>query len=246
MKDGGGNRLTKTSLITHLRDRYCNGDAQAITRQSVSTNLAIFEEAEGSDFVPPPDCGDGVVRFVLYNLTKPHVPSSLELLDHVDDLVQVPHGGFTLALLDSLFSKGLCTVKSIPPRCRLGFSRVLKEALDKVIYTPDDISCWVSLLVLPLCLFKTFYPRSNLECKSAIKRQRQEESIVNVIRSWSLSGGILQLMKEALAESSPPLSDVAEEGLDLDERNIKQCKRKICDGHYTVAVRVLSSSGVAP
>ncbi|GKA16517.1 putative reverse transcriptase domain-containing protein, partial [Tanacetum coccineum] len=30
------------------------------------------------------------------------------------------------------------------------------------------------------------------------------------------------------------------------ERNIKQCKRKICDGHYTAAVRVLSSSGVAP
>nr|GEW49162.1 reverse transcriptase domain-containing protein [Tanacetum cinerariifolium] len=70
-----------------------------------------------------------------------------------------------------------------PPKCRLGFSRVLKEALDKVICTLDDISCWVSLLVLPLCLLKTFRPRSNLECKSAIKRQRQEESIVNAIRS---------------------------------------------------------------
>ncbi|GJR25692.1 reverse transcriptase domain-containing protein [Tanacetum coccineum] len=28
------------------------------------------------------------------------------------------------------------------------------------------------------------------------------------------------------------------------ERNIKQCKRKICDGHFTAAIRVLSSSGV--
>ncbi|GKF51239.1 hypothetical protein Tco_0147706, partial [Tanacetum coccineum] len=37
-----------------------------------------------------------------------------------------------------------------------------------------------------------------------------------------------------------------EEDLDLCERNLKQCKRKICDGHYTAAVRVLSSSGVAP
>ncbi|GJY25966.1 hypothetical protein Tco_0400692, partial [Tanacetum coccineum] len=268
-QDGGGNMLTKTSLITHLRDRHCNGDAQAITRQSLSTNLAIFEEAEvtfkrmgiwlcggcfkthslrskcrhgkGSDFVSPPDCGDGVVRFVLYDLTKPHVPSSSELLDHVDDLVQVPHGGFTLALLDSLFSKGLRTVKSIPPKCRLGFSRVLKEALDKVICTPDDISCWVSLLVLPICLLKTFRPRSNLECKSAIKRQRQKESIVNAIRSWSLPGGSMQIMRDTLAESSPPLSEVDEEDIDLGERNIKQCKRKICDGHYTAAVRVLSS-----
>ncbi|GJT32154.1 hypothetical protein Tco_0922573 [Tanacetum coccineum] len=166
-QDGGGNGLTKTSLITHLRDRHCNGDAQVITRQSLSTNLAVFEEAEGSDFVSPPDCGDGVVRFVLYNLTKPHVPSSSEQLDHVDDLV-------------------------------------LKEALDKVICTPDDISCWVSLLVLPLCLLKTFNPRSNLECKSSIKRQHQEESIVNAIRSWSFPGGSLQVMRETLAESSPP------------------------------------------
>ncbi|GJV15020.1 hypothetical protein Tco_1360343 [Tanacetum coccineum] len=273
-QDGGGNGLTKTSLITHLLDRHCNGDAQAITRQSLTTNLAVFEEAgvtfkrmgiwlyggcfkthnvrskcrhgQGSDFMSPPDCGDGVVRFVLYDLTKPHITSSSEQLDHVDDLVQVQHGGFTLTLLDSLFSKGLRTVKSIPLKCRLGFSRVLKEALDRVICTPDDISCWVSLLVLPLCLLKTFRPRSNLECKSTIKRQCQEESIINAIRSWNIPGGSLQVMMENLAEYSPHLSDVDEEDIDLGERNIKQCKRKICDGHYTAAVRVLSSSGVAP
>ncbi|GJT52464.1 hypothetical protein Tco_0978621 [Tanacetum coccineum] len=272
--DGGGNGLTKTLLITHLRDHHCNGDAHAITRKTLSTNLAVFEEAEvtfkrmgiwlcggcfkmhslrskcrhgkGSDFVSPPDCEDGVVWFVLYDIIKPHVPTSSEQFDHVDDLVQFQHGGFTLALLDSLFSKGLRTVKSIPPKCHLGFSRALKEALDKVICTPDDISCWVSLLVWPLCLLKTFRPRSNLECKSAIKRQRQEESILNAIRSWSLPGGSLQVMRETLAESSPPLSDVDEEDIDLGERNIKQCKRNICDGHYTAAIRVLSSSGVAP
>ena len=34
--------------------------------------------------------------------------------------------------------------------------------------------------------------------------------------------------------------------MDLGERNVKQCRRKIYDGHYTAAVRVLSSSGVAP
>ncbi|GJU65724.1 hypothetical protein Tco_1247559, partial [Tanacetum coccineum] len=119
------------------------------------------------------------IWFVLYDLTKPHVPSSLEQLDHVDDLVQVQYGGFTLALLDSLFSKGLRTVKFIHPKCHLGFSRVLKEALDKVICTPDDISSWVSL-----------------PC--------------------------------------------------LGERNIKQCKKKICDGHYTLTIRVFFSYGVAP
>ncbi|GJR29603.1 putative reverse transcriptase domain-containing protein [Tanacetum coccineum] len=106
--DGSGNGLTKTSLITHLRDRHCNGDAQAITRQSMSTNLVVFEEAEG------------------------------------------------------------------------------------------------------------------------------------------IPGGSLQLVREALAKPSPSWSNIDEESLDLGERNVRQCKRKICDDHYNAAVRVLSSSGVAP
>ncbi|GKD82399.1 hypothetical protein Tco_1349238, partial [Tanacetum coccineum] len=61
-----------------------------------------------------------------------------------------------------------------------------------------------------------------------------------------MPGGSLQLLRETLAESSPTLKDADEEGIDLGERNINQCKRKIFDGHYTAAVRVLSSSGVAP
>nr|GEU95034.1 zinc finger, CCHC-type [Tanacetum cinerariifolium] len=142
-QDGHGNGLTKTSLITHLRDRHCNGEAQAITRHSLTTDLVVFEKvkvtlkrlgiflcgvcfkthtfrakchhSKDSDFVLPPDSGD--------------------------DLLHDQHGGFTLPLLDSLFSKGLRTVKSI-------------------------------------------HPKSNLNCKSAIKCQRHEEGIVNAIRSW--------------------------------------------------------------
>ncbi|GJV39288.1 hypothetical protein Tco_1417728 [Tanacetum coccineum] len=87
-------------------------------------------------------------------------------------------------------------VKSIPLKCCLGFSWVLKGALDNVICKPDDISCW--------------------------------------------------LVRETLAESSPPMLDVDEEDLDLSERNLNQCKRKICDGHYTMALRVLSSFSVSP
>ncbi|GKF60445.1 hypothetical protein Tco_0443621, partial [Tanacetum coccineum] len=69
--------------------------------------------------------------FVLYDLTKPSVPSSSDPFEHGDVLGQDVYGGFTLTLLDRLISKGLHTVKSIPPKCRLGFSRVLKGALDK-------------------------------------------------------------------------------------------------------------------
>nr|GEU76360.1 hypothetical protein [Tanacetum cinerariifolium] len=199
----------------------------------------------GTDFVPPSDIGDGVVRFVLCDLTKPLVPSCSQL-DNVDGLLHEQHDGFTLSLLDSLFSKGLRTVKSIPPKCRLGFSRVLKRAINKVIWKPDDISCWVSLLVVPLCLLKTFCLRSNLDCKPANKRQRQEESITNAIHSWGVPGGSMQLVRETLAKSSSPMVDVDEGDLGLSERNLNQCKRKICDDHYTATVRVFSSSGVAP
>ncbi|GKB05421.1 hypothetical protein Tco_0833616 [Tanacetum coccineum] len=185
--DGSGNGLTKSY----------KGDEQAITKQSLTTNLAVFDEAEvtfkrmglwlcgvcfkmhtvrfkchhgSSDFVPPLDCGNGIVRFVLYDLTKPSVPASSDP-DHVDALGQDVYDGFTLTLLDRLLSKGLRTVKSIPRKCRLGFSRVLKGALDKLICTPDEISCW--------------------------------------------------LLRETLAEPAP-LSSVLEEDLETSERNIKQ------------------------
>ncbi|GKD68742.1 hypothetical protein Tco_1322832, partial [Tanacetum coccineum] len=52
------------------------------------------------------------------------------------------------------------------------------------------------------------------------------------------------LLRETLAESSPTLTYADEEGIDLGERNINQFKSKISDGHYTAAVRVLSSSCV--
>nr|GEY28640.1 hypothetical protein [Tanacetum cinerariifolium] len=48
-----------------------------------------------------------------------------------------------------------------------------------------------------------------------------------------------------LAKSSPHMLDVDKEDLDLSERNLKLCVRKIYDGHYTMVVRVLSSSGIA-
>ncbi|XP_056683636.1 uncharacterized protein [Spinacia oleracea] len=271
-QDGGGRGLVRSSLITHLRDRHCCTDVRDVTRHSLITNLQVFTTAEvtfrrmgiwlcgdcfkththrircrhgsGSStvFVDPPDSGDGTIRFTLYGIQKPQAPAS-ELSTSVAP--REHHFSFDVALLNTLWSKRLRSVKSIPPKCRLGFSRVLKGALDKVICRPDDIACWVQLLVLPLCVLKTFSPRSNRECSSGVRRRQQEESITSAIRSWGVPGGSEQLVIDTLASVSPPLLDVDDDH-DLAERNIKQCKRKISDGHYTAAVRVLSSSGLAP
>nr|GEW92298.1 hypothetical protein [Tanacetum cinerariifolium] len=185
-----GSGFSKAYLITHLRDRHihCKGEALAITKHYLLIDLVVFERA------------------------KPLAPSCSE--HEVDGLLHDQHDGFTLSFLDSLFSKRLRTVKSIPPKCRLGFSRVLKGALDKVICNPDDISCW------------------------------RVSSMPSDLRVYLVV--VLQLVRETLAKSSSHMLDVDDEDLDLSERNLKQCSRKICDGHYIAAVRVLFSSGIAP
>ncbi|GJZ48170.1 reverse transcriptase domain-containing protein [Tanacetum coccineum] len=101
------------SVLGAVLDVHCKGDAQTITKQSLLTDLAVFEKAKatfkrmgiwlcgvcfkthtfgakcrhghGADFVSPPDIGDGVV----------------------DGFGGTTVDGFTLSLLDSLFSKGL-------------------------------------------------------------------------------------------------------------------------------------------
>nr|GEW32533.1 hypothetical protein [Tanacetum cinerariifolium] len=88
--DGGGNRLTKTFLITHLCDRHCNDDAQATTKHVILTHLVVFERAE---------------------------------LDLVDGLLHDQHDGFTLSLLDNLFSKGCVRKKVSPMPSNLGCRR---------------------------------------------------------------------------------------------------------------------------
>lgn len=50
-------------------------------------------------------------------------------------------------------------------------------------------------------------------------------------------------MREILA--APPLLVDVDKAVALDDRNIKKCTCKVCDGHYTTVVWVLSSSGVA-
>ncbi|GKB15918.1 putative reverse transcriptase domain-containing protein, partial [Tanacetum coccineum] len=55
----------------------------------------------------------------------------------------------------------------------------------------------------------------------------------------------LRLVSERLAELTPSFSGVKKSDKH-DEANVIQCKCKLGDGHFTVAIKVLKSSGVAP
>ena len=64
----------------------------------------------------------------------------------------------------------------------------------------------------------------------------------------ALRGGDIGLLEAALKAAHVSFS----EGVGDDdephtpELNLRQCRKKISDGHFTAAMRVLSSSGIAP
>ncbi|GJR36639.1 hypothetical protein Tco_1212323 [Tanacetum coccineum] len=122
-------------------------------------------------------------------------------------------------LLDRVFKVHITTVKCIPHGCRLAFSQALKTVLCKVVSQPDSIDAWDRLLLFPRCTLQVYRPMN-----------RQERSILYGSALGSFGQGRGDFLKEGATGNT----------------NIKQCLRKVADGHFTAAVKVLSSSGVAP
>ncbi|GKF34788.1 hypothetical protein Tco_0107988, partial [Tanacetum coccineum] len=163
---------------------------------------------------------------------------------------QVPSLGvdpicFDINLLNRIFSKNLRTVKCIPPRLRLGFAKLFCSALDKVLGSPGDMSVWVQLLILPCCVLSTFVPSNRAQQRSGERERCQFECISRAIRRWRDPVDRLVLVSGRLAELTPSCSRV-KKSTKHDETNVVQCKRKLGDGHFSVAIKVLTSSGVAP
>ncbi|GKA48469.1 putative reverse transcriptase domain-containing protein, partial [Tanacetum coccineum] len=132
-------------------------------------------------------------------------------------------------LLDRVFKVPITTVKCIPHGCRLTFSQALKTVLCKVVAQPDSIDAWVRLLLFPRCTLQVYRPK--------YRQERKDDGITMLVKSI-LDGS-------ALGSFGQGGGDFLEEGA-TGNTNIKQCLRKVADGHFTAAVKVLSSSGVAP
>jgi hypothetical protein len=70
------------------------------------------------------------------------------------------------------------------------------------------------------------------------------------LTTWRESDGLGKLVDRLLdnydLESLSYRRDNTEEGKHKRKTNIQQCLRKVADGHFTAAVKVLGSSGVAP
>jgi hypothetical protein len=152
---------------------------------------------------------------------------------------------YDLALLDQVFAKKLRTVKCIPTRARLGFAKIFRRALDKVLACPGDLSAWVQLLILPPCVLTTFVPTNRAQRRSGERERCQLDGISRAILRWRDPVDRLGLVKDRLAEVPPSAKGVTKLK-DQDGVNIGQCKRKLGDGHFTAAIKVLTSSGIAP
>lgn len=204
---------------------------------------------DSQETIEAPASADGFVSFFISGISRPTLD---ELSTVGNDLVSFDDNHsegiiFDVPLLERVFRVKSNTVKSVPWKCRLGFARVLKEALVKVIAEPSNVLAWVQLLILPRCILSTFKPKSSAESRSGKRRSLQAEGISDSIRIWREPGGIQRLVCLFLSgDHARPIGVSCDDDISLEDLNLKQCKRKLGDGHYTAAIRVLTSSGIAP
>lgn len=188
--------------------------------------------------------------FLLYGVDKPETfntiintgtTSSNEETAPNDD-VSV---GLSINTLDLVFKKQLTTVSSIPPLCRLNFSRSLNASLDKVLEHPNEVSAWLELLLLPVCTLSLYIPKSSMEERSGARKRLQTESINQALIKWKEPNGCLPLVQQLL-DAHKDVQRSRKHCKKKPKTNVEACRKKLSYGHYTDAIRILSSNGVAP
>ncbi|PWA82649.1 Chromo domain-like protein [Artemisia annua] len=128
---------------------------------------------------------------------------------------------FDIDLLSRVFSKKLRTVKCIPPRLRLGFAKIFRSALDKVLACPGDLSVWVQLLILPCCVLTTFVPINKAQRRSSERERCQFESISRAILRWRDPADRFVLVMDRLAGMEKMERVLKESGEHLDRKAFK-------------------------
>ena len=78
----------------------------------------------------------------------------------------------------------------------------------------------------------------------------QHRNILSALATWGTEDGIAKLVKylvdNARLEQQDKKEEYIQEKRTPGSTNVRQCLRKVADGHFTAAVKVLCSSWVAP
>ncbi|KAL8148315.1 hypothetical protein AgCh_005618 [Apium graveolens] len=110
---------------------------------------------------------------------------------------------------------------------------------------PADLSSWAQLLILPCCTLSSFVPSNRAQRRFGERERRQFEHISSAILRWRDPGDMMGLVKDRLAFLTTSTRRL-QKSRNFEEANLFQCKRKLADGHFTAAIKVLTSSSVAP
>jgi hypothetical protein len=136
------------------------------------------------------------------------------------------------------------TYKVIPPHLRLRITALFEACFQHIISTPDDISFWVELFILPRAILSCWPsgdPRYKL--RSRKRKQAEYKCISENIDAWK-AGGVTKdkLVRSVFGiQTSAPAKEFSE------SRNIHRClKLAREDGQFGKAVKALFSHGVAP
>ena len=85
------------------------------------------------------------------------------------------------------------------------------------------------------------------DSRSRNRKSLQQRHILSSLATWGEADGFAKLVKKVF--DNPGWEASSHKGDDIEEEdkrvntNIKQCLRKVADGHFTTAVKVLGSSG---
>ncbi|GJY38563.1 hypothetical protein Tco_0424927 [Tanacetum coccineum] len=224
-------------LISHLKRLHLSSDERkCVLREAISTDHGLYMVVE--------ETLKAFGQWLCGKCMDLHAASNKEPEAKVTD-------GLVLdaELMDHVFKVPITTVKCIPHGCRLAFSQALKTVLCKVVAQPDYVDVWVRLLLFSRCTLQVCKPKNRQERKSGNRKSLQQSFILRSLATWGKDDGITTLVKNildgsALGSFGHGGGDFLEDGA-TSNTNIKQCLRKVA-GHFTTAVKVLSSSGVAP
>ncbi|KAI3776189.1 hypothetical protein L1987_45961 [Smallanthus sonchifolius] len=254
-------------LVAHIKRLHLSSDDRKGTlREAVSTDYDLFVSVgEALKVSGQWLCGvciclhalsrachhvDGIAHFkwvardaeeFIVGIPKPNVGREVVPLGEV-----VMDG----VLLERVFSLPITIVKSIPHNCQMALAQALTVALGKVAAMPDSVEAWVRLLLLPCCTLRVFRPSNRQERRSGNRKSLQCHSIQRSLAAWRDGDGfeelILSLFAQPLGSTTCHVELVPGSDNSMACNNVKQCSRKVVDGHFTAVVKVLCSSGVAP
>lgn len=262
----GGKGISR--MIYHIKSLHLSTDERrAVLRDAISLDLGVFMSVaatlkEFGQWI----CGDYMSLHALSRSCR-HSGGLVKFNGDVDNMsehivgIQKPppnepdanlNEGVVLdaQLLDLVFKLPITTIKSIPHNCCMDFSQALKAAISKVVAHLGSIEAWVTLLILPRCTLQVFRPKNRQESMYGNKKSLQHCNILSVLATWGTEDGMAKLVKNLVDNARMEQQGKKEEYIQEDRTwghaNFKQCLHKVVDGHFTAAMKVLCSSGVAP